>query len=376
MTNSKPEIASQKRTIKLAPSIGDWTTYRPPKILVKKVKTGLYGFDRLSRKELNRALLVHYHFIQDLLNGLKVDLGVGVEFYSCQAEQTTYLNFLRTLTGQVVQGKLSIPGIHEKVHVFFDLAAANSIINHALGSHDTESLNRGLTEAENNILTTTFTEYLPACAFAFETFSIVSSPDVTIDPSINPSSTFVVFSLEVAINNSPPAKIFFGYPGSALKSLIESFLAKEKEKPLDFSRLSAAALKNILVKARANLGKTTLLSHELHSLEVGDVVSLDTPTNSAVSLTVGSWLKLAVQPGITNKKKGVRIAGFGDEEKIKLSPPAQIPEEIEKEPGEKTEILPKEELAEEEEEFPEEDLFDEEEEFPVDEEEELPKEEV
>src|SRR3990167_8626028 len=104
---TKPEIASQKRTIKLPPAMGDWTTYRPPKALVKKVKTGLYGFDRLSKKETNQALLIHYRFIQEFFRRLKIDLGLGVELFTVQVEQVTYLNFLRTISGPVVQGKLS-----------------------------------------------------------------------------------------------------------------------------------------------------------------------------------------------------------------------------------------------------------------------------
>lgn len=400
---TKPEIASQKRAIKLPPAIGDWTTYRPPKVLVKKIKTGLYGFDRLSKEESNLVLLVHYRFIQALLKSLKLDLGMGVEFFSCQVEQTTYLNFLRSLSGQVVQGKLSINGIHENPQVFFDLVIANSIINHALGSHDIEPLSRGLTEAENNIFTETLTEYLPKYALAFQNifpdpaFSIVSSPDVTLDTSINPSSTFVAFSAEVAVNDYPPGKITMGYPGSALKGMIDAFLKKDKEKPLNFSRLSAAALNKILVPVFADLGKTSLFTSELHGLEIGDVVALDTLTSSAINLTLGNLLKLLVQPVIKDKKKkAVRIAGFREEEEIKLAPPIQVteekkptapavevpgaapkpapPEPIKKPPEE--EELPEEELLEEEEEFPEEELF-EEEEFPEEElfEEESPEEE-
>lgn len=393
---TKPEIASQKRVIKLPPAIGDWTTYRPPKVLVKKIKTGLYGFDRLSKVESNRALLAHYRFIQALLKSLKLDLGLGVEFFSCQVEQTTYLNFLRSLSGQIVQGKLSIEGIHENPQVFFDLVIANSIINHALGSHDIEPLSRGLTEAENNIFTATLTEYLPKYTLAFQNtfpepaFSIVSSPDVTLDPSINPSSTFVAFSAEVAINDYPPAKITMGYPGNTLKGMIDAFLRKDKENPLNFSRLSAAALNKILVPVFADLGKTRLFTSELHGLEIGDVVALDTLTSSAVNLTLCNLLKLLVQPVIKDKrKKAVRIAGFREEEEIKLAPPIQITEE-KKPPAPPAEVppvppapptpappeFPEGELLEEEE-FPEEDLFEEEEEFPEEElfEEESPEEE-
>lgn len=380
--STKPEIAAQKRVIKLPPSLGDWTTYRPPKILVKKVKTGLYGFDRLSMAELNQSLLAHYRFIQDFFSQLKIDLKAGVEFFSAQVEQTTYMNFLRTLNGPVVQGKLSIPDIHEGIQIFIDLNLANSIINHALGSHDLEPTSRGLTEAESAVLSTAINEYLPHYVAAFAgviaapSFSVVSSPEVTLDPSINTSSTFVAFSAEAALNENPPGKITFGYLGSTLKNIISRRMEKEKGRPLDFSKLSPAALARIMAPVTAILGKTSLFTTELHNLESGDVVSLDTPISSALVLAIGNFLKLMVQPGTMSKKKAVRIAGFKEED-LQITPPTAIDEEKEKEkaageikhaPAEKPaeiikeeEALPEEDLIEEE--FPEDELL-EDEEFP------------
>ena len=377
--SSKPEIGSQKRVIKLPPAVGDWTTYRPAPVLVKKIKSGLYGFDRLSREALNQVLLIHYRFTQELLKRLKIDLGLGVEFFSCQAEQTTYLNFLRTVSGAVVQGKLAVAGIHEGIQVFFDLNLANSIINHALGSRDLETLSRGLTEAESNVFSTALAEYLPkyteafANIFPLPAFSLVSSPDLTLDPSINPSSTFVTFSAEAALNENPAGKIIFGYPGNALKTLLKVFEEKAKNKPLNFNRLSAAVLSKILISASAVLGRTSLQTSELKLLEVGDVVSLDTPVNSPVNLLIRNLLKLPTQPGAINRKKAVRVAGFGEEE-IRVAPPLEISEEKpqEKTPGiealpaeEEEEILKEEDFTENllEEEFPEDEaLFEEEEE--------------
>jgi flagellar motor switch protein FliM len=385
--STKPEIASQKRLIKLPPAVGDWTTYRPPKVLVKKVKTGLYGFDRLSKVELNDALFVHYRFVQEFLKRLKIDLGMGVEFLSCQIEQATYLNFLRSLTGPLVQGKINTPSLHESIQLYFDLGLANSIIDHALGSREFEPLNRKLTEAEITTFITALEEYLPHYLHAFEnalsnpTLAFVSSPDVTLDPSVNTASTFVFFSAEVVLNDTVPGTIIFGYPGGSLKSLLRAFEEKKEEKPLDFSRLPASILSKILVPASAILGKTTLYTSELDLLEVGDVVSLESLINSAVALFVGGKLKFPVQPGIFNKKKAVRIAGFKEEEEVQIAPPPL--ETIEKEkpvkreapaaptpPPKEQELPPEEKIFEEEEEFPEEDLFEEEEleeEFPEEE---------
>ncbi len=409
---SKPEIATQKREIKFAPAIGDWTTYKPPKVLVKKVKTGLYGFDRLSKKELNLVLLIHYRFIQNLLKRFKIDLGTAVELLSIQADQTTYLNFFRTLTGQVLQGKIAVPGIHEPINIFFDLPIANSIVNYALGSHDLETINRGLTESENNVLSTAFSEYLTIFSAAFEntikniSFSIVSSPDVVVDSSVNPSSTLVSFRAVTSLADNPPGKIVVAYSGNTLKTLLAKYREKEQSKPLDFSRLPVALLLKIISSVSATLGETFLTTNEIDQLEIGDVVSLESTIDSPIPLEIGNILKCFGQPGIKNKKYATRIVGFKEAVEIELPKPeleafkkpeeekAEVPEkaveekvpeeevpkaeipkaelEIKKPPEEKEEIPEEEEFPEEEEEeFPEE----EEEEFPEEEEEEFPEEE-
>ncbi len=368
---SKPEIAAQKRILKLAPAIGDWTTYKPPKVLVKKVKTGLYGFDRLSKEELNLVLLIHYRFMEQLLKRFKIDLKMAVELFSVKVEQTTYLNFLRTLTGPLVQAKITIPGLHDTISLFFDLSLANSIINYALGSRNLEPISRGLTESENNVLTASITEYLPKYVAAFEnviqdpSFSITGSPDAAVDSSINTSATFVSFSAEVALADNPPAKIQIGYLGNTLKSLLAKYKQKAKQKPLDFSRLTPALLSQIAALAQITLGQTTLTTGEIKELEVGDVVSLDASINSAIPLSLGNVLKLLCQPGTKDKKSAVRIAAVREEERIEIAPPPLLAGEgIEEKPAPEEAEEEKPEIAEEEvgleEDFPEEDFEEEE----------------
>jgi len=325
----KPEISSQKRTLKLPPAIGDWTTYRPVKALVKKVKSGLYGFDRLSNDELDLVLKIHYSFIQKLTERLKIDLGMGIEFSSCSVEQTTYLNVLRTITSPVVTSKLQLPGIHEGVQFILDLNMVHSLVNHALGSRDLELLHRGLTEAENVVVKQSLEAYLPMLAEAFAgvisnpELSQINSPDLTPDPAINASTTFVSFSAELTFNDNPSGRIVFGYLASTLKGLLKQYKEKQKAKPLNFSRFPSGLLNRLRVPIIALLGKTNLLTTELHHLEVGDVVSLDSPINSAIAVTVGSELKVKAQPGLKNKKKAIRLAGFS-EENIIIEPPVEV----------------------------------------------------
>ena len=374
---TKPEIAAQKRTIKLAPAIGDWTTYKPPKVLVKKVKTGLYGFDRLSREELNLFLLIHYQFIEEVLKRFKIDLKMGVELYSVSAEQTTYLNFLRTLSGPVAQLKISLGNSHEAIALILDLSLANSIINYALGSQDLEPINRALTEAENTTLAAAIGEYLPSYAAVFQniiqtpSLSVISSPDISIEASINTSATFVTFNAQAAMGNNAPGRILIGYLGGTLKSLLAKY--KQKEKPLNFSRFSPSFLAKINIPAKVMLGQTSLTTGEINRMETGDVVLLDTSIDSPSKLVVGKKLTINCQPGAKEKKKAVRITAVREEDKGEITPPALEAEEEPVKPAgpaksaeSQTQPAPKKDVLEQDfdEEFPEDDLLDEE--FPED----------
>ena len=345
---SKPEIAAQKKVVKLAPAIGDWTTYKPLKILVKKVKTGLYGFDRLSKDELNTMFTIHYRFIEKLMKNLRIDLGMAVELISVQVEQTTYLNFLRTLTGPMVQCKIKILGQHDQIFLLLDSHLANSIINYALGSVDLEVINRGLTDSEKEALATTLSEYLPTLSELFDkviddlSLSVVSSPDITLDSTINPSSPFASFIAETSLADNTPGKIYIAYPGNSLKSLIEKYHETEKSKALNFSRLPTALLSLISTRLSAVLGETLLTTNEISQLEVGDVVSIDTPISDAVPTSLGNIIKLLSQPGMKNQRRAIRLVGLKENQEVRVArPEISKPEPFPTPPPKPTQPAPK-----------------------------------
>jgi flagellar motor switch protein FliM len=325
--SSKPAIGSQKKVILLPPALGDWTHYKAPAVQIRKVRSGLYGFDRLSKEDLNLLLFIHYRFIQRLFSDLKVDLGLAIEMLSLQVEQTTYLNFLRTLSGPMVQCKIQLPETHESILLFLDLSLANTIINYSLGSVDIESINRELTEAEKTVLITSLSKFLPDLRIVYEnvigepTLSIVSSPDVIIDSTINPASTFASFSTLVSLADNPPGKIHIGYVGNHLKNILARYRKAEESRPLDFSRLPASLLSKVKTRLTVVLGETQLLTGEISSLEAGDVVLLENTIDSPLPASIGKILTLPGQPGNRNKKSAIRLVGLKDSADIELPPP-------------------------------------------------------
>lgn len=366
----RSEAAPQKRSLKLAPLLGDWTTYKPPRVFVKKVKSGLYGFDRLSEDELKLAHRLHYNFALRLSTSLRTGLRLGPEIYSVEALQNTYAAFLKSFNLPVLQGKFKASNYHDEIFVSFDLQLIDTLINASLGTADTVRLNRPLTEAEDIVIDDILEKHLPGASDIFKgvlqdlEFEKIGSPDVKEDQSIAPQSTFVHFAIELNINNTL-GKIIFGYSGAFIKTLLKKLIETEKRPPLPLKKLPAAILNADRSLITVALGKTQLSMREIKGLEVGDVVSFESGIDSAIAVALSDGHAIFGQPGKIDGHFAVRIVGVEKEKNVKVAPPSiEMPEkempmeeEAPKDDLEKEEELTDEEIKDAElDEFSDEDL--------------------
>ncbi len=348
----KTEGTGTRRIIKLPPAIGDWTTIRPSKIPSRRVKLPLYGFDRLSSDELSQAHFLHYNFFNSFIKSIKTTLELGGELYTVSAEQVSYGDFIKMVTQPVVHSKLTIPNFPGTIILCIDLPLANTLINHALGSRDLTPINRSLTEMEEEILTSVITEHLSTFPSVFgeifevPKFTIVSSPNFSIDPTINSVSTFVFVSAEITFGDNPPYKIIIGYLGKTLKYILETYQRRAYLKPLNIAKLPTSILDKTYVQIVTNLGGTAIATQDIQALEPGDVISLDESLHAPVPITLGRHVKLLGQPGTKGAKTAVKILSLS---RGRREIPAEIPKPEMAEIKEKIkEELPLEKIPEEE----------------------------
>ena len=328
---SKSDIAPQKRTLKLSPSLGDWTSYRPSRSLIKRIKVGLYGFDRLSDDELKESHLIHYRFGESLLRNLKINFKIGGELYAVEAMQTTYGGFAKVITGPLLQAKVDLPEFHDEITVCFDMNLTSTLINSSLGMKDTKNLGGELTEAEKIVVENSFIEYMDASLGASfrdvlpgTHFELVTSPDFSPNPYTGASSTFVYFTVEFSIGDSI-GKMVLGYSGQLLKSVLKKMKLTEKPKPLSLNRVKSDILTKTRIPVTVVLGTTELKGNEIYQLEMGDVVSLDNSIHNAIQIRIAeSGTVVMAQPGIKDGKLIVRVVGVEKEKEIKVAPPLPV----------------------------------------------------
>ena len=325
-TQNKPEIAPQRKVILLPPAIGDWTTYKPAKNYTRRIKSGLYGFDRFSEEKIETALHLHYSMATALFENLKSDLQTGTEVYSITAEQTNYLNFLRSQSYPLVYCRISSTDLAEPIIFCMELPLVDSLINHALGMRDLSNPNRQLTELENSVLQNVLDKYLSLFLKAYDNamtdakLTIINSPDLRIENAISPSETFVSFQVVASINGSAPSKLTYGYTGKTLKKLLRRKAEKAQPKTIDLRRIPAEILEQIRIPISVQIGETTISTSDIDSLEIGDVVSLDSKTDEAVLINLGKNIVLSAQPGTKTNKYSFKIVRLGAEERIKITP--------------------------------------------------------
>ncbi|MBU0572888.1 MAG: FliM/FliN family flagellar motor switch protein [Candidatus Margulisbacteria bacterium] len=344
------EIAPQKRSLKLSPALGDWTTYKPVKVSGKKIQSGLYGFDRLSEEELQTAHMMHYHFAESLAGAIKKNISGALEIFSIDAFQSAYSSFVRGLTFQIVQGTITTPDITEKIFISLDMPLAEAMLDQALGSKNSGSLKRELTDAEKIAVEAVLESALPAYNKIFNDLftslscQVAASPFIDPDSSINEQSSYAYFKLKISLNGIH-GTVVIGYSAKLLKDLLGKAAVKGGKKPLPINRLPKEILNEIKLNFEVILGTTTISTADLFNIEAGDVLELDNSIRDAIVVKMADGKILLGQPGTFNSKLAARIVRIDKEAALKIAPPQiEVPDEFKEEFSEETtETVPQEE---------------------------------
>lgn len=125
---------------------------------------------------------------------------------------------------------------------------------------------------------------------------------------IGRDETTIIVVLETEIDGVT-GKINICLPSNIITSIFNTFESKaEKKEPEDEnSKEIFDGIKNTSMEMYAELGKSTLLLKDLYTLQVGDVINLNKPKDSDVSVYIGGELWFKGELGKYNKNMAVKI---------------------------------------------------------------------
>jgi flagellar motor switch protein FliM len=362
---------SYKRTLKLGAALGDWTRLRPNRDERRFVLGPVQGFDRLSEEDLKAAHDIHYRFFQEMAEHLSRTLEIPLTLGGVEGLQEPYQQFLQGVSaGPMVQIVLT-NGAGISFTMYTDLPFSELVIHHLLGVPNGQFTGRTLSDIDQTLLLTGLTssfKLLPKSfknIFSIEGFSIEGTGTVVRDYTLNLQDTYVVFTAQFILDKDPEKSftVTIGYVQNALRGWLAQLRPMTGGGPMRLERLPQPVTESYKLPVTAELGTTQVTMGEIHELQPGDVVPLDTLLHQPIALKLGETITLLAQPGLANGRLGAKVvtsrtAGAADASTVTTwdEPLSDLAENAEPETTGKTNWLVDEEASAGENDASEEDL--------------------
>lgn len=303
------------RSLKLGPAVGDWTTlqYRDPgleEVHVSQIQN--VNFDSLPRSEMKRLHYLHYRVAERIVERFSRDMDIKVELHTVMASQMTYEDFLKSQDKPVVQSDFLIEDLG-RVNVLFSWELADMMINRLTGGSGDESDQDSFTSIELSILRTQMELLMNPFRdvwknlFTEEQLSLeFNSGQFVYDQKLSLREAYLSFTFYMYFGKGDLKTMTWAYPSSIIRKLMK--LSDAVHEPVNqHVYLARETQKKERVPVAVTLGRTKLTMSELRSLDIGDVIPLDSEYDAPIELKIGDSIFLKAQPGVVENKLCVQL---------------------------------------------------------------------
>ena len=303
------------------------------KVEEKQKKVKVYDFkrpDKFSKDQIRTLYMLHENFARLLNTYLSTNLRTLVNISVASVEQLAYEEFIRSLSNPSVIGIFNMSPLKGNVIFEINPNIAFSIIDRLFGGEGTViNKIRTLTDIEETIIRKVITKSLDNLQEAWRHVVnteprlevIETNPQFT--QIVPPNDMVVIVTLQTQIGQVE-GLINICIPYLVLEPImskltttfwVASSIAKQAH-PEQVDILEKK-IKKTYVPLAVELGTINLSVRELLSLNINDVLKLDTTVGSELKVIVGRKAKFLCHPGTANKKVAVQISGAnieGDDE--------------------------------------------------------------
>ena len=303
------------------------------KVEEKQKKVKVYDFkrpDKFSKDQIRTLYMLHENFARLLNTYLSTNLRTLVNISVASVEQLAYEEFIRSLSNPSVIGIFNMSPLKGNVIFEINPNIAFSIIDRLFGGEGTViNKIRTLTDIEETIIRKVITKSLDNLQEAWRHVVnteprlevIETNPQFT--QIVPPNDMVVIVTLQTQIGQVE-GLINICIPYLVLEPImskltttfwVASSIAKQAH-PEQVDILEKK-IKKTYAPLAVELGTINLSVRELLSLNINDVLKLDTTVGSELKVIVGRKAKFLCHPGTANKKVAVQISGVnieGDDE--------------------------------------------------------------
>ena len=288
----------------------------------------LYDFrrpDRVSKDQMRTFQNLHENYARQFSTTLTNFLRTFVEIELVSVDQLTYAEFIMSIANPSCIYVFAMEPLEGSAILEINPSLVFFIIDRLFGGHGKSSEgNRELTLIEQSVLHRIIERALGDLKEVWEHIGVFSpkvegyetNPQfVQITP---PGETVLLISLEVRMQNAS-GLMSICFPYLLLESVItnlsgESWMSSLSASTAETRQILEDEIQDLELTMATVIGKTSLSIRDLLQLQRGDVLCLDKPADSDLSIQIDGKTKMAAKSGLSGRKKAIKITKILEKE--------------------------------------------------------------
>lgn len=286
----------------------------------KQVKD--YDFKRpakFSKEHLRTLEIIYEHYGRLLSTNLPVYLRKNIQVSVASSETVTFSEFTNALSNPVILGIVDFRPLAGNIIIELSPNLGFAMIDRMLGGQGIPlEKSRDFSEIEMTILQKLMVVCMQLMREPWRNVIDVNPMMERIETNaqfaqvIAPSDMIAIVSLNVKIGD---AEGFMNIclPYFTLEDVMDKlntkywFSTMQKDDKVDYEEHIESLIKRIDVPIKAVLGKSQVSVSDFLSLQVGDIIRLDTRVDSEMEVFVGNIKKFTALPGSNKDQYAVRV---------------------------------------------------------------------
>lgn len=308
-------------------SSGDEDVIITPAASTKEARNYDFANPRKFNKEQLRTLEnifdIYARAVSSFLTGY---LRTASHLEVASAEQILYRDFNLTLVNPVILSMVELTPLKGTTVVELSNNIGYAIIDRILGGPGLGLKKlRDFSEIEKILLERFMLQLLGFLPEPWENVLTIRPKLEKIETNsqfaqiISPNEMVALVVLNIKIG-SAEGMLSFCLPHLVMEPIMEKlytkfwYLQREEENKEAYRSKIEVELEKAMVPVSAVMGKTNIMVSEFVNLQVGDIIKLDSYTNSDVNVMIGNLTKFHAKPGISRGKNAIQITSLIEKE--------------------------------------------------------------
>ncbi|MCH5280712.1 MAG: flagellar motor switch protein FliM [Lachnospiraceae bacterium] len=323
------EVLSQNEIDNLlqALSSGDLDAEEMKESPDKQVKN--YDFKRptkFSKEHLRTLEIIFEHYGRLLSTNLPVYLRKNVQINVASSETVTFSEFANALSNPVILGLINFHPLHGNIIIELQASLGYAMLDRMLGGLGQPlEKNRDFSEIELSILDKIMVLCMSLLrepwknVVDLEPFMERIETNPQFAQIMGPNEMIAIVTMNIKIGD---VEGFMNVclPFFTLESIMDKlntkywFSTMQETSGEDFQEHIEAMIKRVDIPVKAVLGKSVISVMDFASLQIGDIIRLDTKVDDELEIYAGNIKKFTALPGVSKESYAARVTSVIREE--------------------------------------------------------------